>query len=108
MKMLLFLTMTDKIKAEIQLVARDFSNNTQQAQEHAKIAAELLTQNDPVVNTTWTSEISERNPRVATDLLGSLNGLRTTIASASSNSSSSPVESDQYWKPFRRSNFCKD
>ena len=84
----LFLTMIDKIKAETQLVARDFSNNTQQAQEHAKTAAELLTQNDPVVNTTWTSEISERNPRVATDLLDSLNDLKTTIASASSNSSS--------------------
>ena len=50
----LFLTMTDRVNAETQLVARDFSNNTQLAQEHAKIAAELLTQNDPVVNTTWT------------------------------------------------------
>ena len=58
----LFLTMINKIKAETQLVARDFSNNTQQAQEHAKAAEGLLTQNDPVVNTTWTSEISERNP----------------------------------------------
>jgi hypothetical protein len=83
----LFLTMIDYIKAETQLVARDFSNNAQQAQEHAKIAASVLTQNDPIVNTTWTSEISERNPRVATDLLSSLNGLTTTIASASTNSS---------------------
>jgi hypothetical protein len=89
----LFLTMIDKIKAETQLVGHDFSNNTQQAQEHAKIAAALLAQNDPVVNTTWTSEISERNPRVATELLGSLNDLGTTIASGSSNSNSSSVQS---------------
>ena len=89
----LFLTMIDKIKAETQLVSNYFSNNTQQAQEHAKIAAGLLTQSDPVVNTTWTSEISERNPRVANDLLGSLNDLKTTIASPSSNSNSSSVQS---------------
>lgn len=88
----LFLTMIDKIKAETQLVGHDFSNNTQQAQEHAKIAAALLTQNDPVVNTTWTSEISERNPKVATDLLGSLNDLRTS-SSSNSNSNSSSVQS---------------
>jgi hypothetical protein len=52
----LFLTMINKIKAETQLVAHDFSNNTKQAQEHAKIAEGLFTQKDPVVNTTWTSE----------------------------------------------------
>ena len=87
----LFLTMIDKIKAETNLVAQDASNNTQQAQEHAKVAAALLTQTDPVVNTTWTSEISERNPRITADLLHSLNDLKTSIASglgSSSNSSS--------------------
>jgi hypothetical protein len=89
----LFLTMTDNIKAETQLVVRDFSNNTQQAQEHAKIAAELLTQHDPVVNTTWTSEISERNPRVATDLLHSLNDLNNMVASSSSLPNSTSIES---------------
>jgi hypothetical protein len=89
----LFLTMIDKIKAETQLVVHDFLNNTKQAQEHAKIATALLTQSDPVVNTRWTSEISERNPRVATDLLGSLNDLKTTIASASPNSNSSSIQS---------------
>ena len=86
----LFLTMINKIKAETQLVAHDFSNNTKQAQDHAKIAQRLFTQKDPVVNTTWTSEISERNPRVTTDLLHSLNDLKTTIAS---NSNSSSVQS---------------
>ena len=86
----LFLTMINKIKAETQLVAHDFSNNTEQAQDHAKIAEGLYTQKDPVVNTTWTSEISERNPRVTTDLLHSLNDLKTTIAS---NSNSSSVQS---------------
>ena len=89
----LFLTMINKIKAESQLVARDFSNNTEQAQDHAKVAEELFTQKDPVVNTTWTTEISERNPRVTTDLLHSLNDLKTTIASPSSNSNSSSVQS---------------
>ena len=88
----LFLTMIDKIKAETQLVVRDFSNNTQQAQEHAKAAAALLIQIDPVVNTTWTSEISERNPRVAAELLSSLNDLKTTVAPASSNSDSSSIQ----------------
>ena len=89
----LFLTMTDNIKAETQIVVRDFSNNTQQAQEHAKIAAELLTQHDPVVNTTWTSEISERNPRVATDLLHSLNDLNNIVASSSSLPNSTSIQS---------------
>jgi hypothetical protein len=89
----LFLTMTDNIKAETQIVVRDFSNNSQQAQEHAKMAAELLTQTDPVVNTTWTSEISERNPRVATDLLHSLNDLNNIVASSSSPSNSTSIQS---------------
>ena len=84
----LFLTMIDKIKAETNLVAQDASNNTQQAQAHAKVAAGLLTQNDPVVNTTWTSEISERNPRITADLLHSLNDLKITVGSASSSNSS--------------------
>ena len=89
----LFLTMINKIRAETQLVAHDFSNNTEQALDHAKIAQGLFTQKDPVVNTTWTSEISERNPRLTTDLLDSLNDLKTTIASPSSNSNSSLVQS---------------
>ena len=86
----LFLTMMDNIKAT---VGRDFSNNAQQAQEHAKIAASMLTQNDPIVNTTWASEISERNPRVATDLLHSLNDLNTIGASSSSLYNSTSVQS---------------
>lgn len=89
----LFLTMINKIKAETQLVAHDFSNNTEQAQDHAKNAEGLFSQKDPVVNTTWSSEISERNPRVTTDLLHSLNDLKTTIASPSSNSNSSSIQS---------------
>src|ERR1700756_814380 len=88
----LFLTMINKIKAETQLVAHDFSNNTEQAQDHAKAAGELFTQKDPVVNTTWTAEISERNPRVTVDLLHSLNDLKTTTSSPS-NSNSSSVQS---------------
>jgi hypothetical protein len=89
----IFLTMINKIKAEIQLVPHDFSSNTEQAQVHAKVAEGLLTQNDPVVNTTWTSEISERNPRITTDLLHSLNDLNTAIASPASNSKPSSIQS---------------
>jgi hypothetical protein len=82
----LFLTMINKIKAETQLVAHGYSNSTKQTQDHANSAEALFTQKDPVVNTTWTSEISERNPRVTTDLLHSLNDLKTTTASSPSNS----------------------
>jgi hypothetical protein len=89
----LFLTMINKIKAETQLVAHDVSNNTQQAQDHAKAAQELFLQNDPVVNTTWTKEISERNPRVTADLVHYLNDLKTTVASSPSNSNPSLVQS---------------
>jgi hypothetical protein len=89
----LFLTMINKIKAETQLVAHDFSNNTEQAQDHAKAAEELFTQKDPLVNTTWTAEISEQNPRVTADLLHYLNDLKTSIASSPSNSNSSSVQS---------------
>ena len=82
----LFLTMINKIKAETQLAAYNFSNNTKQAQYHANAAEALFIQNDPVVNTTWTSEISERNPRITTDLVHSLNDLKTTLTSSSYNS----------------------
>jgi hypothetical protein len=88
----LFLTMINKIKAETQLVAHDFSNNTEQAQDHAKAAYELFLQKDPAVNTTWTTEISERNPRVTADLLHYLNDLKTSIASSPPNSNSSSVQ----------------
>jgi hypothetical protein len=85
--------MINKIKAETQLVAHNFSNNTKQAQDHANAALVLFTQNDPVVNTTWTKEISERNPRVTIDLLHSLSDLKTTTASPPSSSSPSTVQS---------------
>jgi hypothetical protein len=89
----LFLTLVDKIKAETQLVGRDSSNNTQQAQAHANGAASLLTQNDPVVNTTWTKEISERNPRVSIDLMNSLSDLKNSASPSPSSVSSSSVQS---------------
>ena len=91
----LFLTLINKIKAETQLVAHDTGNNTQQAQVHAKAAVGLLTQNDPVVNTTWTSQISELNPRITADLLKSLNDLRNTVISPTSSPSSSNSNSIQ-------------
>ncbi|MGB6595329.1 MAG: hypothetical protein WBE68_27830 [Candidatus Nitrosopolaris sp.] len=89
----LFLTLIDKIKAETQLIELDFLNNIQQAHQHAESAVALLTQNDPMVNITWASEISERNPRVVADLLHSLSDLKTTIAAASPNSTYSLVQS---------------
>src|SRR5215467_11506814 len=90
----LFLTMINKIKAETQLVGSNFSTNIQQAQQHAKAANGLFAQKDPVANTTWTGEISERNPRVVTDLLHSLSNLKTTIAIApNSDPDSSSVQS---------------
>ena len=45
------------------------------------------------MSTTWTSEISERNPRITTDLLHSLNDLKIGIASPSPNSNPSSVQS---------------
>lgn len=89
----LFLTLIDKIKAEIQLVELDSSNNIQQAQAHANEAASLLTQNDQVVNTTWTKEISERNPRVEIDLVNSLIDLKNSASSSSSSVSPNSVQS---------------
>jgi hypothetical protein len=88
----LFLTLINKIKAETQLVAQDATNDTQQAQMHAKAAIGLLTQEDPVVNTTWTSEISELNPRVTADLLKSLNDLRNSVAGPFTNTNSSSIQ----------------
>ena len=53
----------------------------------------LLTQDDPVVNTTWTSRISELNPRITTDLIKSLDDLRNGVASAASISNSNSIQS---------------
>ena len=90
----LFLTMINKIKAQTQLVGSDLSTNIRQAQQHAEAARGLFAQKDPVVNTTWTSEISERNPRIVTDLLHSLDNLKTTVATEpNSNPDSSSVQS---------------
>jgi hypothetical protein len=89
----LFLTLINKIKAETQLVAQDATNDTQQAHVHAKAALGLLTQDDPAVNTTWTSEISELNPRVTSDLLKSLTDLQNSLGSAASSSNTNTIQS---------------
>lgn len=88
----LFLTLISKTKAETQLVAHDAINNTQQAQIHAKAALGLLIQQDPVVNTTWTSQISELNPRVTADLIKSLNDLQNSVTTPASKSNSSSIQ----------------
>lgn len=46
------------------------------------------------MNTTWTSEISERNPRVGTDLVHSLNDLNNIVASSSSLPNSTSIQSE--------------
>jgi hypothetical protein len=88
----LFLTLISKTKAETQLVAQDAINNTQQAQIHAKAALGLLIQQDPVVNTIWTSQISELNPRVTADLIKSLNDLQNSVTTPASKSNSSSIQ----------------
>jgi hypothetical protein len=58
----LFLTLVHQIQSEIQLVQNNFPNNTKLAEQHAGLAMDLLNKNDPVGNTTWTSQTTERNP----------------------------------------------
>src|SRR5436309_2137564 len=80
----LFLTMIDKIKGETGLVGQLILNETLQAQTHAKLAQEILVENDPFVNTTWTKQIAETNPRVASELVKSLIDLKNAIDSRAS------------------------
>jgi hypothetical protein len=56
-----FLTLVEMMKIESQLAEEQLPSNATVAKEHAEHTAELLTAND-------TKEISERNPRLATEL----------------------------------------
>jgi hypothetical protein len=49
-------------------------------------------QQDPVVNTTWNSQISELNPRVTADLIKSLNDLQNSVTTPASKSNSSSIQ----------------
>ena len=89
----LFLTMIDKIKGETQLVGQLILNETLRAQTHAKLAQEILVENDPTVNTTWAKQIAETNPRVASELTRSLVDLKNAIPLQSSLASPSNIQS---------------
>jgi hypothetical protein len=60
-----FLTKVEMIKIESQLAEDQLSNNVTLAKEHAEDMVETITAND-------TKEISERNPRLATELNSTL------------------------------------
>ena len=60
-----FLTLVEMMKIESQLAEEQLPSNVTVAKEHAEHTTELLTAND-------TKEISERNPRLATELNGTL------------------------------------
>ena len=60
-----FLTIVEMMKIESQLAEEQLPSNVTVAKEHAEHMTELLTAND-------TKEISERNPRLATELNGTL------------------------------------
>jgi hypothetical protein len=84
----LFLTLVHQIEAETLLVQNNFSTNPKLAEQHANNAMSLLNQDDPVVNLTWTSQISERNPRIANELTSALNSLKSATSINQSKSTS--------------------
>jgi hypothetical protein len=56
-----FIATIGVLRTEISLINSTISTNASQANEHAKIAVEHLSAND-------TSELAEKNKRIATDL----------------------------------------
>jgi hypothetical protein len=85
--------MIHQVQAELQNVRNNMfdNNNLKSAIQHANLATELLGQNDPLINLTWTNQISERNPRVASELISALDGLKDTIKSNGSSSRTSGI-----------------
>lgn len=88
----LFLTLAHQIKAQIALAKNNFPTNPELAEQNANNAIDLLKQNDPVVNLTWTSQISESNPRIAAQLTSALNSLKN--ATSINQSKSASITSD--------------
>lgn len=86
----LFLTLVKQIEAQISLAQNNFHANPKLAQQYASNAIDLLNQYDPVVNQTWTSQILERNSRVANQLISALNSLKSTANSADSSNDVKP------------------
>ncbi|HJT46971.1 MAG TPA: hypothetical protein VJ729_02225 [Nitrososphaeraceae archaeon] len=86
----LFLTLVKQIEAQISLAQNNFHANPKLAEQYASNAIDLLNQYDPVVNQTWTSQISERNSRVANELTSALNSLKSSANSANSRNDVKP------------------
>ena len=81
-----FLALVDTIKAEAQLVQQNIaSNNLSLASDHANKALALMTAN-------VTKEIAERNQRLSDDLNTDLSALKTSVESASSNSTANDAD----------------
>ena len=65
----LFLSLMDKLKAELGLIQTNLVNgNVSLAEEHATQAVGILNSKDPVNDITWKEEIAERNSRIAEEL----------------------------------------
>ena len=80
-----FLSLMDKLKAELGLVQTNLVNgNVSLAEEHATQAVEILNSKDPVNNITWKEEIAERNARIAGELISAVSALENMNMSASS------------------------
>jgi hypothetical protein len=84
----LFLTLVKLIEAQALLAQNNFPSNPNLAQQNANNAISLLYQNDPVVNLTWASQISERNSRVAAQLAAALNSLKNATTTSTADVSS--------------------
>src|SRR5689334_1721525 len=76
-----FLTQVKQIEAQVSLAQNNFPTNPKLTEQYTDNAINLLNQNDPVVNLTWASQISERNSRVANELTSALNSLKDTSSS---------------------------
>ena len=88
----LFLTLVHQIEAQTMLTQNNFPTNSKLAEQYANNAINLLNQNDPVVNSTWTSQISERNSRVAYQLTSALNSLKDATASTTAADSGNNIK----------------
>ena len=72
----LFLSLMDKLKAELGLVETNLANgNVSLAEEHATRAVGILNSKDPVNDITWKEEIAERNARIAGELVSAVSAL---------------------------------
>jgi hypothetical protein len=71
-----FIATVGVIRAELRLINSTVASNASLANEHANIAAEHLSKND-------TSELAERNQRIATDLPKDLSDLQNMTAKVS-------------------------